>query len=82
MINGTDLRHNSKQTLNTTRKLNSDRNHIKRIVAVTPNEVVHQLLLNGNPVKKRYNKRMEKELDRAMSMSNKLFLPFVMSEPE
>ena len=49
LITGIDMTHNSKKAWNTMQKLNSDKNNTTRIAAVTPNEVAHQLLLNGKP---------------------------------
>ena len=46
-IENIDMTHNSKKAWSTIKKLNSEDRHSARIAAVTPNEVAHQLLVNG-----------------------------------
>ena len=49
VIKSTDLCHNSKKAWATVIKLNNVNQPQSHIAAVTPNQVAHQLLLNGKP---------------------------------
>ncbi|XP_074819869.1 uncharacterized protein LOC141993915 [Natator depressus] len=52
MTDTTSQCHNSKTVWATTRKLNPDGQQPKHIAVVSPNQVIHQLILNGKPVHK------------------------------
>ena len=49
---------------------------------MTPNEVAHQLLLNGKPEMRErgYKKKMKEEMDRIMNESDEIFFPFSLEE--
>ena len=60
MIESTELRHNSKKACATIKKLNTVNQPQSHIAAVTPNQVAHQLLLNGKPkAKLRHHKKIK-----------------------
>uniref|UniRef100_A0A6P7GXF8 Uncharacterized protein LOC114347680 n=1 Tax=Diabrotica virgifera virgifera TaxID=50390 RepID=A0A6P7GXF8_DIAVI len=42
-----DMTHSSKQAWNMIKKLNGDPTEVKEPCAITPNQIAHQLLLNG-----------------------------------
>ena len=83
-IENVDMTHSSKKAWSTIKKLNSEDKHPARKAAVTPNEVAHQLLINGktnNQSRERgYLKRMKQEMQRIMSQSDDIFEPFTMEE--
>ena len=78
MITGIDMTHNSKQAWKTIKKLNAEKHTNTRVAAVTPNEVAHQLLLNGKPRNRErgYKRKMMADMNRAINESDDMFLPF------
>ncbi|NEO82313.1 reverse transcriptase domain-containing protein [Moorena sp. SIO4G3] len=84
LITNIDMTHNSKKAWQTLKKLNVEKNSNIRIAAVTPNEVAHQLLLNGKPHNKErgYLKKMKESMNQVMNTSDETFLPFTIKELE
>ncbi|KAK3892154.1 hypothetical protein Pcinc_003990 [Petrolisthes cinctipes] len=82
VITSVDMTHNSKRAWQTLKKLNTEKNNKTRIAAVTPNEVAHQLLLNGKPYNKerRYVDKMKEVMNQVMDTSDELFLPITIKE--
>ena len=76
------MTHNSKVAWKTVNKLNAVNQPPPRMAGVTPNQVAHQLLLNGKPLHKERGclKQMKTEMRRIMEDSDDLFTPFAMSE--
>ena len=67
MITRVDRTHNNKRAWKTMKKLDTE-NSKTRLAAVTPNEVAHQLLLNGKPYNKErgYLKKMKEDMKQLM----------------
>ena len=82
MITGIDMTHNSKKAWKTINKLNSKNSAPTRTAAVTPNEVAHQLMLNGKPENRErgFKRKMKEDMDRVMSECDEIFFPFSMEE--
>ncbi|KAK3885135.1 hypothetical protein Pcinc_010617 [Petrolisthes cinctipes] len=78
VITNIDMTHNSKKAWMTIKKLNSEKAPQSRIAAVTPNQVAHQLLLNGKPlIKERgHKKKMKMDISHIMQNSNTNLEPF------
>ena len=84
LITNIDMTHNSKKAWQTLKKINVEKNNSIRIAAVTPNEVAHQLLLNGKPHNKErgYLKKMKESMNQVLNTSDEIFLPFTIKELE
>ena len=82
VITSVDMTHNSKRAWQTLKKLNTEKNNKTRIAAVTPNEIAHQLLLNGKPYNKErgYLKKMKEDMKQVLDTSDELFHPFTIKE--
>ena len=77
------MTHNSKKAWATIKKLGTDRNATEtRVAAVTPNEVAHQLLLNGKPnsQEKGHLKKVKCEMDHTMEESDSHLDSFSLDE--
>ncbi len=71
------MAHNSKRAW-VTIKLNPDEAPPSRVGAVTPNQVAHQLLLNGKPINKErgHKKIMKMDIISILQSNNVDFEPF------
>ena len=82
LINNTDMTLNSKKAWKTISKLNTEKKTNPRVAAVTPNQVAHQLILNGKPQHKERGRRkeMKREMDNTMRDCDDSFEPFTLEE--
>ena len=76
------MTHNSKKAWATIRKFDPAKKPQPRIDAVTPNQVAHQLLMNGKPNNRErgYLKKMKDDMDRIMQESDEIFQQFTSEE--
>ena len=83
---GADRKHRyeeeQRRAWTTIRKLNTDNRPPHRIAAVTPNQIAHQLIVNGRPNNKeqRQKKKQHQEMKTALSNGNNNFPPFTLRE--
>ena len=77
-----DMTHNSKNAWKTIKTLNSDKKTDTTAAAVTPNQVAHQLLINGKPLHRErgYLKQMKEKMGQVHKESDDMFLPFTEEE--
>ena len=82
LITTINMTHNSKKAWATIDKLNSEKEPQPRLAAVTPNQVAHQLMLNGKPHNKErgYLKQMRQDMDRIMQDSDNNFRLFTLED--
>ena len=66
-VSNIDMTHNSKMAWKTINKHNSDKKPQTIAAAVTPNQVAHQLIMNGKPLRK--ERGYLKEMKDRMSTS-------------
>ena len=82
LITNIDLTHNSKKAWKTIKNLISENKPPSRVAAITPNQVAHQLLLNGKPVSK-HNwspKSMKMQFQQVMQDSSQTTKPISLIE--
>ena len=82
LITNIDLTHNSKKAWKTIKNLNSENKPPSRVAAITPNQVAHQLLLNGKPDSK-HNwspKFMKMQFQQVMQDSSQTTKPISLIE--
>ena len=70
VVNNTDLKHNSKKAWATIKKLNSEDQPPQRLGAVSPDQVAHQLLINGKPTKKAAHHTKESKIEMRHLLNN------------
>ncbi|KAK4311281.1 hypothetical protein Pmani_016968 [Petrolisthes manimaculis] len=82
IITNIDMTHNSKKAWSTIKKLNSEKEAPPRVAAVTPNQVAHQLLLNGKPQHKIRGqvKKTKEEMSRVIQNSTQEAQPFTTAD--
>ena len=83
-VSNVDMTHNCKMAWKTINKLNTDRKPETTSAAVTPNQVAHQLIVNGKPLheKRWYLKKMKDKMSAVLQESDDMFLPFSKEEFE
>lgn len=64
LLNKTDMKHSSKKAWGLIKRLNSDPTSVKGLSNVTPDQIAHQLLLNGKPQKLKQEDRPNKRIIR------------------
>ncbi len=82
VITNIDITHNSKKAWATIKRLNSEKDVQPRIAAVTPNQVAHQLLLNGKHFNKTrgHVKKLKQNMSQVMPDSRQHLDPFTLTD--
>ncbi|KAK3884788.1 hypothetical protein Pcinc_010974 [Petrolisthes cinctipes] len=82
VIPNIDLTHSSKKAWTTIKRLNSEKGLQPRVAAITPNQVAHQLLLNGKPLNKEKGQqmRLKQDMSRAMQDCSENFELFTLED--
>lgn len=77
LLNKTDMKHRSKKAWGLIKRLNSDPTNAKGLSNVTPDQIAHQLLLNGKPQKlKQVDKPSKRIIRNKEKEGNHLSRPF------